>query len=54
MSCCAILLYRIRDGYLTLVDLFRTVISAGQLEAMLVDVGSRFSTASYIGLDKEA
>jgi len=49
-----ILLYRIRDGYLTMVDLFRTVISAGKLEAMLTEVGSRFSTASYIGIGKEA
>jgi hypothetical protein len=48
-----IMLHRIRDGYLTMVDLFRTVISAGQLEAMLIEVGSRFSTASYIGIDKE-
>ena len=49
-----ILLHRIRDGYLTMVDLFRTVISAGTLEAMLVEVGSRFSTASYIGIGKDA
>jgi hypothetical protein len=49
-----ILLYRLRDGYLTMVDLFRTVISAGQLEAMLIEVGSRFSTTCYIGIDKEA
>jgi hypothetical protein len=48
-----IMLRRIRDGYLTLVDLFRTVISAGQLEAMLVEVGSLFSTTSYIGVDKD-
>jgi TraM recognition site of TraD and TraG len=48
-----ILLHRIRDGYLTMVDLFRTVISAGTLEAMLSEVGSRFSTASYIGLNKD-
>jgi hypothetical protein len=48
-----IMLRRIRDGYLTLVDLFRTVISAGQLEAMLVEVGSRFSTTSYIGVGKD-
>ena len=38
-----ILLYRIRDGYLTLVDVFRTVISAGRLEELLIEVGSRFS-----------
>jgi len=49
-----ILLHRIRDGYLTMVDLFRTVISAGTLEAMLNEVGSRFSTASYIGIARDA
>jgi hypothetical protein len=49
-----ILLHRIRDGYLTMVDLFRTVISAGTLEAMLTEVGSRFSTTSFIGIGKEA
>jgi hypothetical protein len=47
-----ILLHRVRDGYLTLVDLFRIVISAGKLEEMLTEVGSRFSTASYIGIRK--
>jgi hypothetical protein len=49
-----ILLHRIRDGYLTMVDLFRTVISASKLEQMLTEVGSRFSTTSYIGIGKEA
>jgi TraM recognition site of TraD and TraG len=49
-----ILLHRIRDGYLTMVDLFRTVISAGKLEEMLTEVCSRFSTTSYIGIGKEA
>ncbi|MGA9667940.1 MAG: TraM recognition domain-containing protein [Terracidiphilus sp.] len=49
-----IMLHRIRDGYLTMVDLFRTVISAGKLEEMLTEVGSRFSTTSYIGIDKDA
>jgi hypothetical protein len=48
-----IILHRVRDGYVTLVDVFRTLISAGQLEALLVEVGSRFSAASYIGVDKE-
>ncbi len=47
-----ILLHRIRDKYLTLVDLFRTVISAGRLEEMLIDVGSRFSNTRYIGIGK--
>src|SRR5487761_1157825 len=44
-----ILLHRIRDGYLTMVDLFRTVISAGCLEEMLIEVGCRFSTTRYLG-----
>jgi hypothetical protein len=48
-----ILLHRLRDGYVTLVDLFRTVISAGKLEAIMTEVGSRFSATSYIGIDKE-
>ncbi|MEI9978217.1 MAG: TraM recognition domain-containing protein [Edaphobacter sp.] len=48
-----ILLHRVRDGYVTMVDIFRTVVSAGQLEDMLTDVGSRFSTASYVGVEPE-
>jgi hypothetical protein len=47
-----ILLHRVRDGYLTLVDLFRTVISAGRLEDMLIEVGSRFSRTRYIGIGR--
>lgn len=49
----AILLHRIRDGYVTLVDIFQTVISAGRLEAMLVEVGSQFSTTNYVGIEKQ-
>jgi hypothetical protein len=48
-----IILHRVRDGYVTMVDIFRTVISAGQLEAMLIGVGSRFSLAAYVGIDAE-
>jgi hypothetical protein len=48
-----IMLHRIRDGYLTMVDLFRTVISAGRLEEMLTEVGSRFSAVSYVGVSKK-
>jgi len=48
-----IMLHRIRDGYVTLVDIFQTVISAGRLEQMLVEVGSQFSTTSYIGIAKQ-
>jgi hypothetical protein len=53
-SCTVSMLHRIRDGYLTMVDLFRTVISAGKLEEMLTEVGSRFSSISYIGIGKDA
>ena len=48
-----IMLHRIRDGYVTLVDIFQTVISAGRLEQMLVEVGSQFSTVNYIGIEKQ-
>ena len=47
-----ILLHRIRDGYLTLVDIFQTVISAGRLEQMLIEVGAQFSTTGYIGIER--
>jgi hypothetical protein len=49
-----ILLHRIRDGYVTMVDLFRTAASAGKLEEMLIEAGSRFSTTAHIGMDKNA
>jgi hypothetical protein len=49
-----IILHRVRDGYVTMVDIFRTVVSAGQLEAMLVEVGARFSDVSYVGVSTEA
>ncbi len=32
---------------------FAPLISAGELEAMLVEVGSRFSAVSYVGVDRE-
>jgi len=50
---CVILLHRIRDGYLTMVDLFRTVISPEKLEEMLMEVSSRFSSTNYIGIAKD-
>ena len=49
-----IILHRVRDGYVTMVDIFRTVVSAGQLEAMLVEVGARFSPVCYVGVGPEA
>jgi hypothetical protein len=49
-----IILHRVRDGYVTMVDIFRTTISPGQLESMLVEVGARFSTVSYAGVSPDA
>jgi hypothetical protein len=49
-----IILHRVRDGYVTMVDIFRTTISSGQLESMLVEVGARFSPVSYVGVTPEA
>lgn len=47
-----ILLHRVRDGYVTMLDIFRTVISSGTLERMLTEVGRRFTPVSYIGIGK--
>ena len=47
-----IMLHRIRDGYVTLLDLFRTVISSGTVERMLIDTGRAFTPVSFIGIDK--
>jgi hypothetical protein len=49
-----IMLHRVRDGYVTLLDVFRTVISAGKLEDMLIEIGARFSSVAYVGLSQEA
>jgi hypothetical protein len=49
-----IILHRVRDSYVTMVDIFRTTISPGQLESMLVEVGARFSAVSYVGVSSEA
>ena len=48
-----ILLHRVRDGYLTLVDIFRTVISAGRLEQLLAETGSRLSMTAYVAVSKD-
>jgi hypothetical protein len=47
-----IMLHRVRDGYVTLLDIFRSVISSGSLEEMLIQTGRRFTPASFIGLSK--
>lgn len=49
-----IILHRVRDGYVTMVDIFRTVVSAGQLEAMLIETGSHFSGTPYVGIAPDA
>ena len=48
-----ILLHRVRDGYVTLVDVFRTVISAGKLEQILIETGRPFTSSTVIGLRKD-
>ncbi len=48
-----IMLHRVRDGYVTLLDIFRTVISSGTLEDMLTMTGRRFTAASFVGVNKD-
>jgi len=48
----AIMLHRVRDGYVTMLDIFRTVISSGTLEQMLIETGQRYTKTSFIGLSK--
>jgi hypothetical protein len=48
-----IVLHRVLYGYVTLVDVFRTVISSGQLEELLAQIGSRLTKARYIAISKE-
>ena len=47
-----IMLHRVRDGYVTMLDIFRTVISSGTLEEMLTATGRRFVPASWVGINK--
>ena len=47
-----IMLHRVRDGYVTMLDIFRTVISSGTLEEMLTMTGRRFTPASFVGVSK--
>jgi hypothetical protein len=46
-----IMLHRVRDGYVTLLDVFRTVISANALERMLIEVGRTFTDIRYVGIN---
>jgi len=45
-----IMLHRVRDGYVTLVDIFRTVISANALEQMLIKTGRRLADIRFVGI----
>ena len=47
-----IMLHRVRNGYVTLLDVFRTVISAGTLEKMLIEVGRCSTSITYVGISK--
>jgi hypothetical protein len=47
-----IMLHRVRDGYVTLLDIFRTVISSGTLEQMLIETGRRYTPVSFVGVEK--
>ena len=48
-----IVLRRLSDGYVTLVDVFRSVISSGQLEELLATTGSRLRTTAHVAISKE-
>jgi len=45
-----IMLHRVQDCYVTLLDIFRTVISSGTLEEMLIATGRRFTPAFFVGV----
>lgn len=45
-----ILLHRLRHKYVTLLDVFRTVISANALERMLIEVGRWLTDIRFIGV----
>jgi len=49
-----ILLHRVKDGYVTLLDIFRTVISSEALEKMLIEVGRKFVGSAFIGISETA
>ncbi len=48
-----IVLHRVQSGYVTLVDVFRTVISSGRLEELLAETGCRVGKTGYIAIPKE-
>jgi hypothetical protein len=48
-----IMLHRVQSGYVTLVDVFRTVISSGRLEELLADTSCRVVKTGYVAIMKE-
>jgi len=48
-----IVLHRVQSGYVTLVDVFRAVISSGRLEELLAEAGCRVSNRAYITISAE-
>jgi hypothetical protein len=48
-----IVLHRVQSGYVTLVDVFRTVISSGRLEELLAETSCRVSKTGYVAISKE-
>ena len=48
-----IVLHKVKSGYVTLVDIFRTVISSGQLENLLAETSCHFGETGYIAISKE-
>jgi len=48
-----IVLHRVQSGYVTLVDVFRTVISSGRLEELLAETSCRVSRTGYVAVTKE-
>ncbi len=48
-----IVLHRVQSGYVTLVDVFRTVISSGRLEELLTETSCRVSKTGYVTISKE-
>jgi hypothetical protein len=48
-----IVLHRVQSGYVTLVDVFRTVISSGRLEELLAETSCKVSKTGYVAIRKE-
>jgi len=48
-----IVLHKVKSGYVTLVDIFRTVISSGQLENLLAETSCYFGETRYVAISKE-